>query len=158
MIDADHCGRLVPKSELSRFLRIAQAQTGVKGEVNVRVASNEEMRRLNRQFRHKDKATDVLSFPTDRAISCEDGIAGDIAISAEIAQSNAESLGHSFEAEVKILILHGLLHLAGFDHEQDNGEMQARERALRQKLKLPVGLLERARNGNHSSSRARRQL
>lgn len=157
MIDADHCGRLVPKTELSRFLRVAQAKTGVGGEVNVRISSDEEMRRLNRQFRHKDKSTDVLSFPADPVIVGENAIAGDIAISADIAQSNAESLGHSFEAELKILILHGLLHLAGFDHEQDNGEMQARERVLRQKLKLPVGLIERAHNGNHSSSRARRQ-
>ncbi|HET9742091.1 MAG TPA: rRNA maturation RNase YbeY [Terriglobales bacterium] len=157
MIDADHCGRLIPKSELSHFLRLAQAQIGVRGEVNVRIASNEEIRRLNRQFRRKDKATDVLSFPVDPLVVGEKAIAGDIAISAEIAQSNAESLGHSFEAELKILILHGLLHLAGFDHEQDDGEMQARERLLREKLKLPVGLIERAHNGNHNGSGARRQ-
>ena len=69
--------------------------------------------------------------------------AGDIAISGEIAASNAGELGHSIETELKILILHGLLHLAGHDHETDDGEMQTREAKLRQQLKLPVGLIER---------------
>lgn len=96
------------------------------------------MQRLNRRFRKKNKATDVLSFPSKTA-----GVAGDIAISLEIAASNAAVLGHSLAAEVKILILHGMLHLAGYDHESDDGEMLAREAGLRQLLKLPVGLIER---------------
>ena len=70
--------------------------------------------------------------------------AGDIAISAEIAEQNAAELGHSTETELRILILHGLLHLAGYDHEADNGEMRVRETKLRQQLKLPTGLIERA--------------
>lgn len=96
------------------------------------------MRTLNRTFRKKNKPTDVLSFP-----SVSPGVAGDIAISLEIAAENAAELGHPLATEVKILILHGMLHLAGYDHEVDDGEMYRREAALRQKLKLPVGLIER---------------
>ena len=96
------------------------------------------MQDLNRRYRRKNKPTDVLSFP-----SGVPGVAGDIAISLEIAAANAAEIGHSLATEVKVLILHGLLHLAGYDHETDDGEMQARETAMRQELKLPVGLIER---------------
>lgn len=108
------------------------------GEVNICITSNREMQALNRRFRKKNKATDVLSFPSEAK-----GVAGDIAISLEIAAANAAELRHSLATEVKILIVHGMLHLAGYDHESDNGEMQAREASLREKLKLPVGLIER---------------
>ena len=97
------------------------------------------MQALNRRFRRKNKPTDVLSFP-----SAVPGVAGDIAISLEIAADNAAQLGHSLETEVKILIVHGLLHLAGYDHESDSGEMAAKEAEIRRKLGLPVGLIERA--------------
>ena len=70
-------------------------------------------------------------------------MAGDIAISADIAAANAADIGHSTETELRILILHGLLHLAGYDHETDDGEMNARETKLRQQLGLPTGLIER---------------
>jgi probable rRNA maturation factor len=93
--------------------------------------------------RRKDKPTDVLSFPSDRP-----ELPGNIAISAEIAAANAVERGHSVETELKILILHGLLHLAGYDHENDRGEMEARELALRQEFKLPVGLIERTQSGS----------
>ncbi len=96
---------------------------------------------MNRQYRGKDEATDILTFELR---SPQANTAGDLAISAEIAAANAAELGHSTETELKILILHGLLHLAGYDHETDGGEMQAREVELRQQLKLPVGLIERA--------------
>lgn len=96
------------------------------------------MRTLNRTFRKINKPTDVLSFP-----SVTPGVAGDIAISLEIAAENAAELGHPLATEVKVLILHGMLHLAGYDHEIDDGEMHEREAALRKKLKLPVGLIER---------------
>jgi probable rRNA maturation factor len=123
---------------LSRFATLAQRALGLKGEVNICVTSNREMQGLNRRFRKKNKPTDVLSFPADAK-----GVAGDIAISLEIAAANASELGHSLETEVKILIVHGMLHLAGYDHETDDGEMQAREASLREKLQLPVGLIER---------------
>ena len=96
------------------------------------------MRSLNRRFRGKNRATDVLSFPSQAP-----GVAGDIAISLEIAARNANALGHDLATEVKILILHGMLHLAGYDHEIDDGEMQEREASLRQKFNLPLSLIER---------------
>ena len=123
---------------LSRFATRAQRALALQGDVNICVTSNREMRALNRRFRHKNKATDVLSFPSQVP-----GVAGDIAISLEIAAANAAELGHDLATEVKILILHGLLHLAGFDHEIDDGEMLAREASLRRELGLPVGLIER---------------
>lgn len=123
---------------LSRFATRVQRELNVVGEVNVAVTSNREMQALNRRFRKKNKPTDVLTFP-----SSSDGIAGDIAISLEIAATNAKELRHSLATEVKVLILHGMLHLAGYDHEIDDGEMQARETDLRTKFNLPVGLIER---------------
>ena len=137
MADADHPAN---NSQIKTFLRTAQRTVGIRGEVNVLITSDDKMRRLNRDFRGKDKVTDVLSFP-----AAQNGkIAGDIAISRDIARQNARALGHSLTTEVKILLLHGLLHLAGHDHELDNGEMAALEQKLRAKLKLPGGLIERA--------------
>ena len=123
---------------LSRFATRVQRALGLDGEVNISITSNREIQSLNRRYRSQNKPTDVLSFP-----SASPGMAGDIAISLEIAAENAEELGHPLATEVKILILHGMLHLAGYDHEIDDGEMHAREVALRQKLRLPVGLIER---------------
>lgn len=123
---------------LSRFATRVQRELGIAGEVNIGITSNREMQKLNRTFRKKNKPTDVLSFP-----SVTPGVAGDIAISLEIAAENADELGHPLATEVKILILHGMLHLAGYDHETDEGEMHEREATLRKKLKLPVGLIER---------------
>jgi probable rRNA maturation factor len=123
---------------LSRFATKAQRALGLGGEVNIYVTSSREMQELNRRYRRKNKPTDVLSFP-----SGVPGVAGDVAISLEIAAANAAEIGHSLATEVKILILHGLLHLAGYDHEKDDGEMLAREAAMRQELKLPVGLIQR---------------
>lgn len=122
---------------LANFAGRARRAAGVRGEVNVLVTSSSEMRRLNREFRGKDQPTDVLSFPGE-----DDG--GDIAISAEIAASNARRLGHAAAVEAKVLVLHGMLHLAGYDHEHDKGEMQRREARLRRDLGLPASLTERA--------------
>ncbi len=127
---------------LSLFAAKARRALRLSGEVNVRITSNRELLELNRRFRRKEKPTDVLSFP-----SAVRGLAGDIAISAEIAASNAADLGHSMETELKVLILHGMLHLAGYDHETDNGDMQARETKLRRQFKLPTGLIERVNSG-----------
>lgn len=117
----------------------------LKGSVNVLVTGSAEVRALNRRFRGKNKATDVLSFPAEspRAGAGSRALAGEIAISAEIAARNAVSLGHSAAEEVKILTLHGILHLAGFDHERDNGQMARKEVALRRRFRLPTGLIER---------------
>ena len=135
---------------LDRFVARVRRAAGLKGRVNVLVTSSAEMKSLNRRFRKKDKSTDVLSFPAD-----PDGakqFAGEIAISAEIASHNARRLGHSPAEEVKILVLHGVLHLRGYDHECDNGQMARREQQLRAKLRLPLGLIERTTAGVASTS------
>ncbi|HJU93203.1 MAG TPA: rRNA maturation RNase YbeY, partial [Pyrinomonadaceae bacterium] len=90
--------------------------------------SDKRIRRLNQLFRGVDKATDVLSFPTD-----EPGNLGDVAVSVETATRQAKENGLSFENEIAQLILHGLLHLSGYDHETDNGEMNRFEVRVRRK-------------------------
>jgi probable rRNA maturation factor len=91
--------------------------------------SAKRIRQLNRQFRGIDQATDVLSFPAE-----EESYLGDVAISVEIAVAQAEENGLSLEYEIAQLILHGLLHLCGYDHETDNGEMNRLELRLRRSL------------------------
>ncbi|MGO9211147.1 MAG: rRNA maturation RNase YbeY [Terriglobales bacterium] len=129
---------------LGQFAVRARRAAGVRGEVDVLVTSSAELRRLNRRFRGKNAATDVLSFPS------ANGTAGDIALSAEVGARNARRLGHSASDELKILILHGLLHLAGYDHETDAGEMARKEARLRRALGLPVALIERTGNRRRS--------
>lgn len=146
-------------SALARFVARACKAAKLKGNVNIVVTSSRELRSLNRRFRGKDKATDVLSFPAGGPAVRD--LAGDIAISADIASQNASLLGHSLAEEVKILVLHGVLHLAGFDHERDRGEMARKEALLRRQLGLPDGLIERSHAGKpqprkrHASPRPR---
>jgi probable rRNA maturation factor len=130
------------KAALSRFVSRAQRTARLHGQVNVLVTTSRDLHRLNRQFRGKDEPTDVLSFPLrERSATLA---AGDIAISADIARHNARLLGHSPGEEIKILALHGLLHLAGYNHELDNGRMAREECRLRKSLQLPMALLERS--------------
>jgi probable rRNA maturation factor len=132
-------------STLQRFMLKARRAARLRGTVNVLVTGSGQLRSLNRRFRNKDKATDVLSFPAPPELSSRSQpIAGDIAISADIASENAARLGHSLADEIKILTLHGILHLAGYDHEQDEGQMARKESQLRRQLKLEVGLIERS--------------
>jgi probable rRNA maturation factor len=98
-----------------------------------------EIRRLNRQFRKKDSATDVLSFPA--AVATE--VSGDIAVSVDRARAQAAEHGHSLAEELRILILHGALHLRGMDHETDAGQMARAEARWRKRFELPLSLLER---------------
>jgi len=140
---------------LDRFVARARRAAGLKGVVNVLVTSNAELKSLNRRFRGKDKPTDVLSFPAEPDPRKQ--FAGEIAISAEIAAQSARPLGHSPAEEVKILVLHGVLHLRGYDHECDNGQMARREKQLRAKLHLPLGLIERATTERATTSVARRK-
>ena len=126
---------------LAKFVARAGRAVRLRVAVNVLVTSSRELRTLNRRFRGKDKPTDVLSFPPGPGFG--NMLAGDIAISAEIAKQNARRLGHSVAQEVKILAVHGVLHLAGYDHERDHGVMASKEAALRQFLGLPAGLIER---------------
>jgi len=142
MIRIDHpdAGTL-SKSGLTRFFNRARTAVGLDGDVEVLLADDATLRRLNRNFRKKNKATDVLSFP---AAENPDGYAGDLAISLDTAARQADAFGHSLRDEVRILLLHGLLHLTGMDHEADRGEMAAREGELRRELRLPTTLIERA--------------
>ena len=130
----------VSRPALERFARRAQRLARTGGEVGILIAGDRRLRELNRRFRGKSKPTDVLSF--SRNGSAEAG--GDIAISADYARRSARLHGHSQGDELKILILHGMLHLAGHDHESDQGEMARLETRLRQRLKLPDSLTERA--------------
>jgi probable rRNA maturation factor len=140
--------------DILRFARRARLAVGIKGTVSILVSSNECMQAMNRHFRHKDKPTDVLSFPASDHVR---GLhAGDIAISGDIAVANAHALGHSASSEVKILVLHGMLHLAGFDHETDTGAMATLEHKLRAALRLPGSLAERAAPNAMPTKRALR--
>jgi probable rRNA maturation factor len=126
---------------LERFARQAQRAAGVRGEVSVLVASSRAVRGLNRRFCGVDKPTDVLSFPPLPGL---DGpFAGDIVICGDVAARNARRFRHSTADELKVLILHGMLHLAGYDHEHDRGEMARREERLRKQLGLQDGLIRR---------------
>jgi probable rRNA maturation factor len=147
------------EAALERFVLRARRAAGLEGDVHVLVTSNAKIRSLNQHFRRKDQATDVLSFPSVAASFNSDNtdLAGDIAISADIAADNAARFGHTVSEEVKVLVLHGILHLAGFDHERDNGVMARKEAQLRQVLKLPSTLIERAHSGESLPQKKRRK-
>jgi len=126
----------VPK--LAAWLQ-SVAPARARGAVTVAIASDVRVRTLNRRFRHKDAPTDVLSFPAG-----ERGVLGDIVIAAGVARRQARDAGHSLQTELRVLALHGLLHLLGYDHEHDDGRMARLERRLRLKGGLHEGLIERA--------------
>ena len=144
---------------LARFLGRARRAAGLGGPISVLITSSRELRRLNRRFRGHDRPTDVLSFPALTRLGLRPAASGngsrnncnggDIAISADIACANARRLGHSPADELKILVLHGVLHLAGYDHEHEHGSPQSKmarlEARLRRELGLPESLIERAR-------------
>jgi len=143
------------EAALAKFVARARRAAGLRGSVSVLVTSSRELQGLNRRFRGKNKPTDVLSFPAMPGLMR--GFAGDVAISAEIAARNARRLGHTAADEIRILTLHAVLHLAGYDHEQDNGQMERKEQRLRRSLELPIGLIERRkREGRENKSRATR--
>ena len=134
-----HTSRRVRREELRQFLseitrRVARGRT-----IACLIADDAEIRQLNRQFRGKNYATDVLSFPAAQP----NGLAGDIAISIDRARVQAAEHGHSVADELRILMLHGALHLSGMDHETDSGEMAEAEFRWRKRLGLPGGLIER---------------
>jgi metalloprotein, YbeY/UPF0054 family len=107
------------------------------GTATVAFVSDRKMRQLNKQFRNKNSTTDVLSFPHEPdEFDTDTNNLGDIVISVEQAERQAKENGLTLENEIKQLILHGLLHLCGYDHETDNGEMNARELELREKLRI----------------------
>ena len=128
-----HSSRRVRRTPLRDFLTELVKRVARGEAVTCLITTDAELRRLNRQFRGKNYATDVLSFPPD-----------EMAISLDRAAAQAKELGHSLDDELRILMLHGLLHLCGMDHETDSGQMRRVETRWRRRLGLPVGLIERA--------------
>jgi probable rRNA maturation factor len=137
------------KRRLTTFLAAARKAAALSGSVSVMLMGDKEIRKLNHEFRRKDKATDVLSFPAAE-IAAGRRIAGDLAISVETAAREAEARGHALVFELEILLLHGVLHLAGLDHEVDSGQMARKEERLRRKLGLSQGLIARTTNNSAS--------
>lgn len=153
-------------SALRPFLRRARRAVPVAGQVSVLLASDSALQRLNGKFRGLHHATDVLSFPAlempaqksrssqrSRPRAAHPAIAGDLAISLDAAERQAAEFGHPLTIELKILILHGLLHLAGYDHETDAGEMASREEQLRRRFRLPSALIARSMTEKSSPSK-----
>ena len=114
-------------------------------EVSVVFVDDGEMRNLNRNYRGINKSTDVLAFPMNegRFAAINPDLLGDVVVSVPRAREQAEARGHSLERELTCLLIHGLLHLLGYDHERDDGSMVRTERRLRRKGGLAEGLLER---------------
>jgi probable rRNA maturation factor len=134
----DARGRALRAPGLAAWLRrVAPAR--VAGEVTIAVVPDARSRMLNRTYRGKDAATDVLSFPA----GSPDGLLGDIVIARGVAKRQAREAGHPESTEWRVLALHGLLHLAGYDHESDNGRMARVEARLRRRGGLRDGLIER---------------
>jgi probable rRNA maturation factor len=131
----------LPRRELRDFARLLHKDIAGARDFTCLITDDGELQRLNREFLQKDYVTDVLSFPSGDA----GGGLGDIAISAGRAAAQALQFGHSVVQEIQILMLHGVLHLVGMDHECDKGQMSREERRWRKRLSLPTGLIERAR-------------
>jgi probable rRNA maturation factor len=147
----DAQGRPLRRAALAAWLaRVAPAR--LRGLVTIAFVGDARMRTLNRTWRGVDKATDVLSFPTEmesaeaqeRRSAGELRHVGDIVIATGVAARQAREAGHAESMEHRVLALHGLLHLAGYDHERDAGEMARVEARLRKRGGLSAGLIERA--------------
>lgn len=149
LISMENCQRKVRlrMAPLEGFLCRLNRELGLApGSAFVRFVTDAEMARLNGTFRNKAKTTDVLSFPSEerrrparlqqRVKSLRGVSLGDIAISPAVARRNANSSGRTFEEEICVLMLHGILHLLGYDHETDRGEMERVETRLRRRLRL----------------------
>jgi probable rRNA maturation factor len=136
------------RGPIEQFARKVQTAVAKGRAFDCLITGDAEMRRLNREFRGKDAPTDVLSFPAAPSFraTAGPGPLGDIAISLARARAQARQFGHSTEQEVQILMLHGVLHLLGMDHEADGGRMARAERRWRASLGLPNGLIERVQS------------
>jgi len=128
---------------IRHFARILEAEVTKGRYFDCIITTSRELRRLNRTWRGKDEVTDVLSFPVTGKIHEVRKFIGDIAISVARARAQARDYGHSAETEIYILMLHGVLHLMGLDHETDDGVMARTELRWRTRLGLPSGLIER---------------
>ena len=132
---------------LGRWL-VSIAPARARGTLGIALVTDAEIRALNRRYRRVDRATDVLSFPADSpgALPDEDAPLGDVVIATGVARRQAADAGHPYATELKVLALHGLLHLLGYDHHaaDDHGRMARVEARLRRKGGLAAGLIERA--------------
>jgi probable rRNA maturation factor len=137
----DDRGRAVRAPGLAAWIRRV-APTRARGDLAIALVSDARITALNRKFRRKNERTDVLSFEADGAQL------GDIVIATGVARRQARATGHSYATELKVLALHGLLHLLGYDHHDpsDEGRMARQERRLRTKGRLRAGLIERAQS------------
>ena len=150
MFVVNTAGRVPAASGLARWLRQV-APRAARGTATVALVSDADVRRLNRRFRGVDRVTDVLSFamgnsargPWARRAALGLWL-GDIVIGLGVARRQARSAGHSLATELRILSLHGLLHLLGYDHERDDGKMARLEGRLRRRGGLRAGVIERA--------------
>ena len=124
---------------LARWLQAA-APRAARGAVVIALTSDARVRQLNARYRAKNAPTDVLSFAAD-----EPGFLGEVVIASGVARRQARQAGHPVQVELRVLALHGLLHLLGYDHERDDGRMARIERRLRRKGGLREGLIERGR-------------
>ena len=131
--------RSVSRRRLRDFTVTLQSEVAGGRAFDVLLADDAELRRLNRRFLKRNYPADVLSFPSEAG----NGFLGDLAISLERAREQAADQGHTVEQEIEILILHGVLHLLGLDHERDAGRMARTERRWRHHFGLPAGLIER---------------
>nr|WP_321309487.1 rRNA maturation RNase YbeY [uncultured Campylobacter sp.] len=110
------------------------------GDVELVFVNDDEMRKINREQRGIDKATDVLSFPYEQVPG---GLMGSVVISTDTASRVASELGHSIECEIALLFLHGILHILGYDHEIDDGQMRNKEKEVIEHFSLPDSLIIR---------------
>src|SRR5436190_24145367 len=144
---SDERGRRIGAALGPWLRRVAPARA--RGVVHVALVSDARMRALNRRFRRKDRVTDVLSFPATNPecrIPNPGKVLGDIVIARGVAERQAQDAGHHYATELRVLALHGLLHLLGYDHERDQGRMRRVEARLRRKGGLREGLIERTRD------------
>jgi len=174
---ADERGRSLRAGALTSWLRRV-APAAARGTVSIALVSTGRIRALNRTYRHKDSATDVLSFPAahpggrtdvpgagharrrsttvlkspDASERLAASVLGDIVIARDVAKRQAREAGHSETTELRVLALHGLLHLLGYDHERDSGTMDRMERRLRRQGGLREGLIERAGSDRRSAA------
>jgi probable rRNA maturation factor len=145
VIVSDGRGRPVRAGGLAGWLA-GVAPARVRGEVGVALVTDARVRRLNRQYRRTDAPTDVLSFVTDRDAKSANGNLGDIMIATGVARRQAREAGHSYRTELRVLALHGLLHLLGYDHQgaTDRGRMARAEARFGRKGGLRQGLIDRS--------------
>ena len=152
MTVSDRRGRPVRDGGLARWLS-AVCPSRVRGDVAVALVTDAHIHKLNSRYRRKDRPTDVLSFPADPGSRIPDPgprnskrFLGDIVIATGIARRQAREARHSYQAELRVLALHGLLHLLGYDHDsaRDEGRMARVETRLRRRGGLPAGLIERS--------------